>query len=45
MARIAREADACWTIRKTAIVDLNKLEAYIEKNCKGDGEDDGILQE
>lgn len=41
MVRIAREAKACWKIRKTVIVDLDKLEAYLENNCKGKDEDDG----
>ena len=26
----AKEANACWKIRKTVIVDLDKFEAYVE---------------
>jgi len=33
MVRIAKEANACWKIRKTVIVDLDKLEAYLENQC------------
>lgn len=29
----------CWKIRKTVIVDLDKLEAYLESQCKGSEED------
>ena len=39
MVRIAKEANACWKIRKTVIVDLDKLEAYLESQCKGSEED------
>ncbi|WP_097006570.1 DUF6462 family protein [Lacrimispora amygdalina] len=42
MVRIAKEANACWKIRKTVIVDLDKLEDYLEKNCKGSESDDGL---
>lgn len=34
MVKIAREAKASWKIRKTVIVDLDKLEAYLESRCK-----------
>lgn len=44
LVRMAKEAKACWKVRKTVIVDLDKLEAYLENNCKGSEEDDGILQ-
>lgn len=44
MVRIAKEADACWKIRKTVIVDLDKLESYLEKKCRGSDEDNGLLQ-
>lgn len=30
LVRIAKKANACWKIRKTVIVDLDKLEDYIE---------------
>ena len=41
MVKIAREAKASWKIRKTVIVDLDKLEAYLERKCKG-SEEDGL---
>ena len=42
MVRIAREANASWKIRKTVIVDMDKLEAYLMNNCKGSEEADGL---
>lgn len=44
MVRIAKEARACWKIRKTVIVDLDKLEKYLEKKCRGSEEDNGLSQ-
>ena len=44
MVRIAKEARACWKIRKTVSVDLDKLENYLEKNCRGSEEDNGLSQ-
>lgn len=31
--RMAKEADATWALRKTAMVDMNVVEKYIEENC------------
>lgn len=45
IVKIAKEAGACWKIRKTVIVDLDILEAYIEEHGKGKEEDNGISQE
>ena len=28
--KMAKEANACWKIRKTVIVDLDKFDAYLE---------------
>lgn len=28
--KAAKEANACWKIRKTVIVDLDKFDAYLE---------------
>lgn len=33
---LARKAGANIKIKKKAVVDLDLLEAYLEKNCKGD---------
>ena len=44
MVKLAREAKASWKIRKTVIVDLDKLEAYLESRCKG-CEEDGQYEE
>lgn len=30
LVRLAKEANACWKIRKTVIVDLDKLEVHLE---------------
>lgn len=30
LVSLAKEADACWKIRKTVLVDLDKLDEYIE---------------
>lgn len=43
MVKLAREAKASWKIRKTVIVDLDKLDAYIERKCKG-CEEDGLYE-
>lgn len=34
--RLAKEANACWKIRKTVIVDLDILEDYIENFREGE---------
>lgn len=44
LVRIAKEAGACLQIRRAVIVDLDKLEGYIENNCKG-SEQDGLQEE
>lgn len=31
--RMAKEAEATWALRKTAMVDMNVVEKYIEENC------------
>lgn len=31
MVRLAKEADACWKIRKTVLVDADRLDIYLEK--------------
>ena len=36
LVRLAKEADACWKVRKTVIVDLDKLDVYME-NFKDGG--------
>ena len=38
LVRLAKEADACWKIRKTVLVDLDKLDAYIENFKDGGNE-------
>ncbi len=43
LVHLVKEANACWKIRKTVIVDLDKLETYIEIKCKG-CEENGISQ-
>lgn len=30
LVKLAKEADACWKIRKTVLVDLDKLDEYLE---------------
>lgn len=30
---LAKEAGATWALRKTAMVDIDKLDAYLDKNC------------
>lgn len=41
LVHLAKEANACWKIRKTTIVDLDKLENYLEDHCKVKEKDDG----
>lgn len=31
LVRLAKEAGACWKIRKTVLVDLDKVDVYIEQ--------------
>lgn len=31
LVRLAKEARACWKIRKTVLVDIDKMDMYIEK--------------
>lgn len=31
LVRLVKEANACWKIRKTVLVDLDKMDAYMEK--------------
>lgn len=31
LVRLAKQADACWKIRRTAIVDLDKVDQYLEE--------------
>lgn len=38
LVKLAKEADACWKIRKTVLVDLDKLDAYIENFKDGGNE-------
>ena len=35
LVRLAKEANACWKIRKTVLVDLEKIEIYLETFRKG----------
>ncbi len=37
---IAKEAKATWQLRKTAMVDLVKLERHLEENYRDDGKDE-----
>lgn len=35
LVRLAKEANACWKIRKTVIVDMDRLQEYIENFREG----------
>lgn len=35
LVRLAKEANACWKIRKTVLVDLEKIEIYLETFREG----------
>lgn len=39
LVRLAKEADACWKIRRTVIVDLDKVDHYLEELRIGEFED------
>lgn len=39
LVRLAKQADACWKIRRTVIVDLDKVDLYLEELRMGELED------
>lgn len=38
LVKLAKEANACWKIRKTVMVDMNKLDKYLENFRDREGE-------
>ena len=42
--KLAKEAGANIRIKKKVVIDLQLVDEYLEKNCKGDGKD-GLQEE